>query len=161
MHFPSSLGTVLNFRKRRKRKGRTWREEREGTMTKMAKTKTATPNNSSRLRPREKKRASTKTDSEDTPSPARVESPTSADLRGWPAIAEFLGMPQSTAQRWGKDGMPIFHEGRKVVANREALNQWLQRSSGEQVGVHIATQDSNLLKAMQASLLTRTSSKSK
>ena len=52
-----------------------------------------------------------------------------SELRGWPAIARFLGMPNSTVHRWAKEGMPVRREGRNVVANPEELNQWLQRTS--------------------------------
>lgn len=61
----------------------------------------------------------------------------SSDLRGWPAIAQFLSMPHSTAHRWAKEGMPVRREGRNVVANPEELNQWLQRTSGEAADVHV------------------------
>jgi len=37
-------------------------------------------------------------------------------------------MPNSTAQRWVKEGMPVRREGRNVVASPEELNQWLQRT---------------------------------
>jgi hypothetical protein len=55
----------------------------------------------------------------------------SSELRGWPAIAQFLGMPNSTVHRWAKEGMPVRRERRNVVASPEQLNQWLQRTSGE------------------------------
>ena len=76
----------------------------------------------------------------------------SSELRGWPAIARFLGMPNSTAHRWAKEGMPVRREGRNVVATPEELNQWLQRTSGESVGVHVVTPGSDLLKDLRASL---------
>jgi hypothetical protein len=82
----------------------------------------------------------------------------SSELRGWPAIAQFLGMPNSTAHRWAKEGMPVRREGRNVVASPEELNQWLQRTSGE-VGVHVATPGSDLLKDLRASLAVQKSSK--
>src|ERR1700687_3229513 len=63
----------------------------------------------------------------------------SAELRGWPTIAKFLGMPNSTAHRWAKEGMPLHREGRNVVASPEELNQWLQRTSGEAGGGHGVT----------------------
>jgi len=46
----------------------------------------------------------------------------SSELRGWPAIAQFLAMPQSTVARWAKEGMPVRREGRNVVASPEELN---------------------------------------
>lgn len=76
----------------------------------------------------------------------------SAELRGWPAIAGFLGMPNSTAHRWAKEGMPTRRDGRNVVASPDELNQWLQRTSGEAAGVHVAIADADLLKDLKASL---------
>lgn len=115
----------------------------------------ATRNKRSRSKPKLKKRLPIRGKSKGATGPARVDPETSFELRGWPAIAQFLGMPRSTVQRWGKEGMPVRREGRNVVANRDALNLWLQRSTGEAVGVHIATQDSNLIKELRASLFAR------
>jgi hypothetical protein len=53
----------------------------------------------------------------------------SSELRGWPAIAQFLGMPDSTVHRWATEGMPVRREGRNVVAGPEELNRRLQRTS--------------------------------
>jgi hypothetical protein len=92
-------------------------------------------------------------------SPPKALPSKSSELRGWPAIARFLGMPNSTAHRWAKEGMPVRREGRNVVANPEALNQWLQRTSGEAVGVHVVTPGSDLLKDLRASLAVQKSSK--
>jgi hypothetical protein len=61
----------------------------------------------------------------------------SSELRGWPSIAQFLGLPNSTVHRWAKEGMPVRREGRNVVAIPEELNQWLQRTSGEAAGVQV------------------------
>jgi hypothetical protein len=77
---------------------------------------------------------------------------TSSDLRGWPAIARFLSLPNSTVHRWAKEGMPVRREGRNVVANPEELNRWLQQTSGEATGVHVASPGSDLLKDLRASL---------
>jgi hypothetical protein len=82
-----------------------------------------------------------------------------SELRGWPAIAQFLAMPNSTAHRWAKEGMPVGREGRNVVANPEELNQWLQRASGETVDVHIITPGSDRLKDLRASLAVQKISK--
>jgi len=94
-----------------------------------------------------------------TTSPPNALPSKSSELRGWPAIARFLGMPNSTAQRWAKEGMPVRREGRNVVASPEELNQWLQRTSGEVVGVHVVTPGSDLLKDLRASLAVQKSSK--
>ena len=55
--------------------------------------------------------------------------------------------------------MPVRREGRNVVASPEELNQWLQRTSGEAVGVHVVTPGSDLLKDLRASLAVQKSSK--
>lgn len=83
----------------------------------------------------------------------------SSGLRGWPAIAQFLGMPVSTAHRWAKEGMPVRREGRNTVASPDELNQWLQRTSGEAAGVHVVTPGSDLLKDLRASLAAQKSPK--
>jgi hypothetical protein len=76
----------------------------------------------------------------------------SSELRGWPAIAQFLAMPQSTVARWAKEGMPVGREGRNVVASPEELNRWLQQTSGEAAAVHVVTPGSDLLKDLRASV---------
>jgi hypothetical protein len=76
----------------------------------------------------------------------------SSELRGWPSIAQFLGLPDSTVHRWAKEGMPVRRESRNVVANPEELNQWVQRTSGEAAGVHVITPSSDLLKDLRSSL---------
>jgi hypothetical protein len=85
-------------------------------------------------------------------SPPKALPSKSSDLRGWPAIAQFLGMPISTIHRWAKEGMPVGREGRNVVASPEELNRWLQRTSGEAAGVHVVTPGSDLLKDLRASV---------
>ena len=81
--------------------------------------------------------------------------PEPPELRGWVAIAQFLGMPQSTVHRWAKQGMPVRRAGRNVVATPEELNHWLQHSSGESTGVHVATEGSDLMKDLRASIAAR------
>jgi hypothetical protein len=64
-------------------------------------------------------------------------------LKGWNAVADFLGQPVSVAQRWTKSGMPVRREGRRVYALAEDLNRWLAReSAGEPVS--IATENTDL-----------------
>lgn len=83
----------------------------------------------------------------------------SSTLRGWPTIAQFLSLPNSTVHRWAKEGMPVRREGRNVVANPDELNRWLQRTSGEATGVHVATPGSDLLKDLRASLAAQDSTR--
>jgi hypothetical protein len=63
-------------------------------------------------------------------------------LKGWKAIAEFLGEPVSVAQRWEAEGMPVSREGRLVTSTPELLNTWLGRVVDKPV--HIATPDTDL-----------------
>jgi predicted DNA-binding transcriptional regulator AlpA len=86
------------------------------------------------------------------PKPPKVLPRKPSELRRWPAIAQFLGMPISTVHRWAKEGMPVRREGRNVVASPEELNQWLQRTSGEAAGVHVVTPGADLLKDLRASV---------
>ena len=64
-------------------------------------------------------------------------------LTGWRQIAEFLAQPIAIVQRWGKAGMPVNREGRRVYASPEELNRWLaSESAGEPV--HIASASTDL-----------------
>jgi len=63
-------------------------------------------------------------------------------LKGWKAIAEFLGEPVSVAQRWESEGMPVSRAGRSVTSNPEQLNAWLGRVSNKPV--HIVTTETDL-----------------
>ena len=58
-------------------------------------------------------------------------------LKGWAAIAKFLGQPVSTVQRWGNEGMPLTRIGRYVAASPAELERWLTREAGEKQTVHI------------------------
>ena len=58
-------------------------------------------------------------------------------LKGWKAIARFLGEPVSVAQRWESEGMPVTRGGRTVTGSPEQCNAWLGRVSDKPV--HIAT----------------------
>ncbi|HST12661.1 MAG TPA: hypothetical protein VLL05_19960 [Terriglobales bacterium] len=63
-------------------------------------------------------------------------------LKGWKAIAEFLGEPVSVAQRWESEGMPVSRDGRSVTSTPEHLNAWLGRVAMKPV--HIATAETDL-----------------
>ena len=65
-------------------------------------------------------------------------------LRGWKQISEFMGLPESTVQRWASEGMPVARSGRNVTAMPEQLNQWLDRNTGQREDVHIATESTDL-----------------
>jgi hypothetical protein len=59
-------------------------------------------------------------------------------LRGWKQIADFLGQPVATAQRWSKSGMPVRRSGRYVVAAPDELRRWVGHESGAAQPVEIA-----------------------
>ncbi len=63
-------------------------------------------------------------------------------LKGWKAIAEFLGEPVSVAQRWEAEGMPVARAGRSVTSTPEQLNAWLGRVTDKPV--HIVTAETDL-----------------
>jgi hypothetical protein len=64
-------------------------------------------------------------------------------LKGWQAIAKFLGQSPAVVERWAREsGMPVTRQGRYVVASPEELNRWLGRESGEPV--HVATESADL-----------------
>lgn len=65
-------------------------------------------------------------------------------LKGWKQIAQHLGQPVATAQRWAKTGMPVRREGRFMVASPEELSRWLGREAGVGQSVHIATDNADL-----------------
>ena len=62
-------------------------------------------------------------------------------LKGWKDIAQFLGQPTSTAQRWAREGMPVDRSGRMVQAIPEKLNLWLGRETHEPVQIATETPD--------------------
>jgi len=74
-------------------------------------------------------------------------------LKGWKAIADFLGQPVNVAQRWGRTGMPVRREGRYTVAAAADLSRWLGRESGAGEPVHIASEtDIDLASELKKSL---------
>jgi phage terminase Nu1 subunit (DNA packaging protein) len=75
------------------------------------------------------------------------------ELKGWKDIAEFLGQPVATAQRWAKSGMPVRRSGRYVVSSPEELSRWLGAESGSDEPVQIArTGTDDLLTALKRGL---------
>jgi hypothetical protein len=64
-----------------------------------------------------------------------------AVLKGWARIAQFLGQPSSTVQRWAKEGMPVERTGRMVEALPDKLNLWLGRETREPVQIATETRD--------------------
>jgi hypothetical protein len=65
-------------------------------------------------------------------------------LKGWTAIAQYLGQTPAVAQRWHHEGMPVTKEGRSVYARPEELTEWVGTESGKRKPVHIASDAENL-----------------
>lgn len=59
-------------------------------------------------------------------------------VKGWKAIADYLGQPVGTIKRWAEEGMPVARAGRYVEAEPQKLSAWLGRESGVRKPVHIA-----------------------
>jgi hypothetical protein len=73
-------------------------------------------------------------------------------LKGWTAIAEFLGQTPAVAQRWHNEGMPVTKDGRFVYAKPEELTQWVGTESGNRKPVHIASEEENLTADLKEAL---------
>jgi len=76
----------------------------------------------------------------------------SGPLKGWTAIARFLGSPVATAHRWASEGMPVRREGRFSVADREAVSAWLGRESHMPKPAHVMTADADMAAALKESI---------
>lgn len=86
--------------------------------------------------------------------PPKKNAPPSAEtaLKGWTAIARYLGIPVATAHRWASEGMPIGREGRFTVADREAVSAWLGRESHMPKPAHVMTEDADMAAALKESI---------
>jgi phage terminase Nu1 subunit (DNA packaging protein) len=73
-------------------------------------------------------------------------------LKGWTAIARYLGIPVATAHRWASEGMPVRREGRFTVADRDAVSAWLGRESHMPKPAHVMTADADLAAALKESI---------
>ncbi|MGB8132378.1 MAG: hypothetical protein WCG81_21505 [Candidatus Angelobacter sp.] len=76
----------------------------------------------------------------------------SGSLKGWTAIARYLGIPVATAHRWASEGMPVRREGRFTVADREAVSAWLGRESHMPKPAHVMTADADMAAALKESI---------
>jgi hypothetical protein len=74
------------------------------------------------------------------------------ELRGWKAIAAYLGIPPATAHRWAEEGMPVRREGRFTVADREAISAWLGRESHMGKPAHVMTAEADIAAALKDSI---------
>ena len=88
------------------------------------------------------------------PKQPKKQLPTAAEtpLKGWTAIARFLGIPVPTAHRWASEGMPVHREGRFTVADREAVSAWLGRESHMPKPAHVMTADADMAAALKESI---------
>jgi hypothetical protein len=82
----------------------------------------------------------------------KSQSGTDASLKGWMAIARYLGIPVATAHRWASEGMPVRREGRFTVADREEVSAWLGRESHMPKPAHVMTADADMATALKESI---------
>ena len=73
-------------------------------------------------------------------------------LKGWDAIAKFLGQTVPVAQRWRRSGMPVNKEGRSIIADREVLTHWIGTEMGKREPVQIASEDEDLMADLRRGL---------
>jgi hypothetical protein len=83
---------------------------------------------------------------------AKKKSNQQALLKGWAAIAKFLGLSPASAQRWAKEGMPIRREGRFTVADPGELQAWLGRESHMKAPARVVTGEADIAAALKDSL---------
>ena len=81
-----------------------------------------------------------------------VEKSNDSILKGWNAIAKFLGQTVAVAQRWHRSGMPVNKEGRSIIADREVLTKWVGTEMGKKEPVHIASEDEDLMADLRRGL---------
>jgi len=85
--------------------------------------------------------------------PSKKKTPsTDGPLKGWTAIARYLGIPVATAHRWASEGMPVRREGRFTVADREEVSAWLGRESHMPKPAHVMTADADMAAALKESI---------
>jgi phage terminase Nu1 subunit (DNA packaging protein) len=75
-----------------------------------------------------------------------------AVLKGWTAIAKFLGTTPASAQTWAKQGMPVKREGRFTVADPAEVKAWLGQQSHMPKPAHILTNDADITAALKESI---------
>ena len=73
-------------------------------------------------------------------------------LKGWAAIAGFLGQTPAVAQGWHKEGMPVTIERRAVYGEPEKLTEWVGTEAGKAKPVHIAGEGENLVEELKEGL---------
>jgi hypothetical protein len=83
---------------------------------------------------------------------AKKKTAQSPTLKGWTAIAKYLGMTPASAQRWAKEGMPVQRDGRVIVADPTELQAWLGRESHMAKPAHVMTGEADLAAALKESI---------
>jgi hypothetical protein len=72
-------------------------------------------------------------------------------LKGWKAIAAFLGIPAGSAQRWARDVMPV-HSGRFTVTDPKELSAWLGREAHMPGPAKLLTDQTDVAEALKESI---------
>lgn len=75
-----------------------------------------------------------------------------AVLKGWTAIAKFMGTTPASAQTWAKQGMPVKRGGRFTIADPAEVQAWLGQQSHMPRPAHILTNETDLAAALKESL---------
>jgi hypothetical protein len=73
-------------------------------------------------------------------------------LKGWKAIAAYLGIGEATAQHWAKNGMPVRREGRYTVATPDEISRWLGKEAHMPGPAHVATAGTDMAAALKDSI---------
>jgi phage terminase Nu1 subunit (DNA packaging protein) len=85
--------------------------------------------------------------------PKKKTAPTApSPLKGWSAIAKFMGTTPASAQTWAKQGMPVRREGRFTVADPADVEAWLGKQSNMPKPAHILTDDADIAAALKDSI---------
>jgi hypothetical protein len=78
--------------------------------------------------------------------------PAQTSLKGWTAIAKFMGTTPASAQTWAKKGMPVKREGRFTVADIAEVQAWLGKQSHMPGPAHILTNETDIGAALEDSI---------
>lgn len=73
-------------------------------------------------------------------------------LKGWAAIAKFMGTTPASVQSWAKQGLPVRREGRFTVADPAEVEAWLGKKSHMSKPAHILTNQADIAAALKDSL---------
>jgi hypothetical protein len=73
-------------------------------------------------------------------------------LKGWAAIAKFMGTTPASAQTWAKEGLPVRRDGRFTVADPAEMKAWLGKQSNMPGPAHILTNETDIASALKESI---------